>query len=114
MYDNASMHTALVDVILDINGVHRLRLSPYSPDFSAIESIFNDHKRAVRTISHLHPDLPDRIAHVLAFASLSLESIQGHCREARRQFLRSLPELTGEGRPLQGVFPPLPLRLRAP
>lgn len=34
--DNAFVHTALVDMILDINGVHRLPLSPDSPDFSAI------------------------------------------------------------------------------
>lgn len=114
VYDNASVHTALVDTILDINGVHRLRLSPYSPDFSAIEPVFNDYKHAVRTILYHHPDLPDRIAHVLAFASLSLDSVQGHFREARRQVLRNLPELTGEGLPLQGVFPPLPVRLHAP
>lgn len=114
VYDNASVHTALVDMILDFNGVHRLRLSPYSPDFSAIEPAFNDYKHAVRTISYHHADLPDRIAHVLAFASLSLASVQGHYREARRQVLRNLPELTGEGRPLPGVFARLPVALNAP
>eukprot|EP00168_Porphyra_purpurea_P008165 TRINITY_DN2028_c0_g1_i3.p3 TRINITY_DN2028_c0_g1~~TRINITY_DN2028_c0_g1_i3.p3 ORF type:complete len:134 (-),score=10.94 TRINITY_DN2028_c0_g1_i3:137-538(-) len=114
VYDNASVHTALADMILDINGVHRLRLSPYSPDFSAVEPTFHDYKHAARTLTYRHPDLPDRMIHVFAFASLSIEAIQGHYREARRQVLRNLPEMTGEGMPLEGAFLPLPVVLTPP
>lgn len=114
VYDNASLHTAFAGMIFAENGDARIRLSPYSPDSSAIEPVFKDYKHGVRGLVFWHPLMPDRIAHVLAFSSLSLSSIQGHYREARRQVLRNLPEMTGEGMPLEGIFPSLPGQLGAP
>jgi len=51
---------------------------------------------------------------VLAFASIPLATIQRHYREARRELWRHLPELTGPGRPLQGILPALPIWLAPP
>lgn len=109
LYDNAAVHTQAADNVLAINGVRRMRLPPYSPDLSAIEPTFADYKRQARDITFRHPDLPDRMVHVLAFASIPLSSIQGHFREARRQTLRHIPELNAPGGPLFGIFPPLPV-----
>eukprot|EP00170_Pyropia_yezoensis_P002275 contig_9506_g2279 len=50
VYDNASVHTAFADEIFEENGVARIRLSPYSPDFSAIEPVFKDYKHEVRSL----------------------------------------------------------------
>lgn len=114
VYDNASVHTALADELFEANGVARVRLSPYLPDYSAIEPVFKDYKHEVRSLVYWHPLLHDRIAHVLGFSSLSLSSIPDHFREARRQALRNLPNITGEGMPRVGVFPRLPDQLGAP
>eukprot|EP00170_Pyropia_yezoensis_P002701 contig_11353_g2706 len=78
LYDNAAVHTQAADDVLAINGVRRMLLPPYSPNLSAIEPTFADYKRKARDITFRHPDLPDRMAHVLAFASIPLSSIQGH------------------------------------
>lgn len=114
VYDNASVHTALADELFEANGVARVRLSPYLPDYSAIEPVFKDYKHEVRSLVYWHPLLPGRIAHVLGFSSLSLSSIQGHFREAPRQVLRNLPEITGDEIPFEGVFPSLHDQLGAP
>lgn len=94
VYNHAPFHTALLDSFLDGNEVHRLQLPPFSPEFSAVERVFNDCKHAVRTLAYRHLHLPDRILHVLADAYLSDESIQEHRREARKHVLRNLPEMT--------------------
>lgn len=39
VYDNATAHSAVADMFLDISGVHRSRLSPYSPESSAVEPV---------------------------------------------------------------------------
>eukprot|EP00170_Pyropia_yezoensis_P001175 contig_5307_g1179 len=50
VYDNASVHTAFADEIFAVIGVAFIRLSPYSPDFSAIEPVFKDYKHGVRSL----------------------------------------------------------------
>lgn len=114
LYDNASVHTALADEILTMNGVFLLRLPPYCPNLSAVEPTFADYKREARNIAYHHPDLPHRLLHVLSFASIPLATIQGHYREARREMSRHLPELTGPGAPLEGVLRALPVELAPP
>jgi len=99
LYDNASVHNPVTDEILTLNGAPLLHLPPYSPNLSSIEPTFADYKRNVRDLTYHHPELPDRLTHVLAFASIPLATMQGHYREARRELWRHLPELTGPGRP---------------
>ena len=55
-------------------------------------------------MTYHHPEVPDRLTHVLSFASIALATIQGYYLEAQRELWRHLLELTGPGRPLQGVF----------
>ena len=86
----------------------------FTVPLSSIEPTFADYNRNVRDLTYHHPELPDRLTHVLAFASIPLATIQGHDREARRELWRHLPELTAPGRPLQGVFPALPIELASP
>ena len=114
LYDNASVHNPVADEILTFNSALLLHLPPYSPNLSSIQPTFADYKRNVRDLTYHHPELPDRLKHVLAFASIPLATIQGHFREAQRELWRHLPELTGPGRPLQGFFPPLPIELAPP
>jgi len=108
-YDNASVHAQAVDDLLPMNSVRRMPLPPYCPHLSAINPAFADYNCFVRTLAFRNPELPDRSLHVLAFASVPLASIQGRYREARRQAMRALPEMTDPGAPLHGVFAPLPV-----
>jgi len=114
LYDNASVHNHVADEIVTMNGVLLLHLPPYSPNLSSIEPTFADYQRNMRDLTYNHPELPDRSTHVLSFASIPLATIQGHYRESRRELWRHLPELTGPGRPLQGVLPALPIELAPP
>lgn len=107
-YDDASVRTALADGILTANGVCFVRFPPYSPMIWAVEPSLADYKRATRVIAYHHPDLPQRILHVVAFASIPLAVIQCHYREVRRELSRDLPEMTGAGMPQDGVLRPLP------
>jgi len=99
----------VADEILKLNGALLLHLPPYSPNLSSIEPTFGDYKRNVWDLTYNHPQLPDRLTHVLTFVSIPLATIQGHHREARRELWRHCREMTGPGRPLQGVLPPLPI-----
>jgi len=114
LYDNASVHNPAADKILTMNGALLLHLPPYCPNLPSIEPTLADYKRAVRDLAYHHPEMPDRLSHVLAFASIPLTSIQGHYREARRELWRHLLELTGPGMPLEGVLPRLPVELAPP
>jgi len=114
LYDNASVHNPVADEILTMNGVLLLHLPPYSRNLSSIEPTFADYKRNVRDLTYHDPELPNRLTHMLAFASIPLATIQGHYQEARRELWRHLPEFTGPGRPLQGVLPALPIELAPP
>jgi len=89
-----------------MNGALLLHLPPCCPNMSSIEPTFADYKLAVRDLAYRHPEMPDRLSHVLAFASIPISS--GHYREARREFWRHLPELTGPRKPLEGFLPRLP------
>jgi len=61
------------------------------PHLSSIEPTFADYKANVRDLAFGHPDLPDRMLHVLSWASVPPAAIRGHYHEARRQSLRHLP-----------------------
>ena len=39
LFDNASIHDAATDEFLQANGVHFIRLPPYSPDLQPIEGV---------------------------------------------------------------------------
>jgi len=114
LYDNASVQNALADEVLTINGVLLMHVPPYCSNFSAVEPIFADYKRAARNLAYHHPDLDDRLIHVLAFASVPVGAIQGHDHEARREMWRYPLELTGPGMPLEGDLAPVPIELQAP
>jgi len=114
LYDNASVQNPAADEILTLNGALLLHLPPYCPTLSSIEPKFADYERAVRDLAYNDPEMPDRLSHVLAFASIPLTSIQGHYREERLELWWRLPELTGPGMPLEGVFSRLPVELASP
>jgi len=75
LYDNVSVHNPFADEILTLNGVLLLRMPPFSPNLSFIEPTFADFKRNVRDLTYHHPESPDRLTHVLAFASIPLAKI---------------------------------------
>ena len=100
-----------MDKILTLNSVVLLHLPPYSSNLHSIEPTFAAYNCNARDLTYHHPKLRDRLTHVLAFASVSLSTIKGLDSEARRELLRHLPELTGPGRPLQGVLPARPIEL---
>jgi len=108
------VHNPVADEILTLNGALLLDLPPYSPNLSSIEPTFADYKRNFRDLTYHHPELPDRLTHVLVFSSIPLATIQGHYQEARRELWQHLSELQRPGRLLQGVFPPLPIELAPP
>jgi len=85
LYDIASVHSPAADEILAMNGALLLHLAPYFPNLSSIGPTFADYKRAVRDLAYHRPEMPDRLSHVLAFASIPLRSIQGYYSEARRE-----------------------------
>ena len=92
LYDNASVHNALADELLIINSVLLMHLRPKCPNFSAAEPVFADYRRAARNLAYHHPDLDDRLIHVLALASVSVGAIQGHYHEARPEMWRYFPD----------------------
>ena len=114
LYNNAGVHIQAADQLLAMNGFRRMRLPPYCPHLSSIEPTFADYEAKVRDLVFGHPELPDRMLHVVACASLPPTAIRGPYHEARRQSLRQLPELTGPGGPLEGAFLPLPVARTAP
>lgn len=77
LHDTSPAHEATVDKILAANGVFLLHLTPYCPNFSALKPVFPDSQRSVRHLPYHRHDLPDRMNHVLAFASIPLARIQG-------------------------------------
>jgi len=107
--DIAGVHIPAADQLLAMNDVERMRLPPYCPHLSSIEPTFADYKAKVRDPAFGHPDRPDRMLHVLAWASVPPAAIRGNCHEALRKSLRHLPELTGPGGPLEGVFCSIPV-----
>ena len=105
LYDKFSVHNPAAHETM--NGALLLHLPPCCPNLSSIEPSFADYKHAVGDLAYRHPEMPDRLSQVLAFASVPLTSIRGHYREARR-------ELTAPRKPLEGFLPPLPVELAPP
>jgi len=97
-----------------VNGVRQMRLPPYCPHLTSIERTLANYKAKVRDLAFGHPELPDRMLNVSAWASVPEAAIQAHYNEARRQSLRHFPELTGPGGPLEGAFFPLAVARTAP
>ena len=112
--DKAFLQSPVADECLTLNGVLLRHLPPYSPNLSFIEPNFAEYERNVRDMSYHHPELPDRLTQVLAFASTPLVSIQGYYWETRRKLWWHLSEMAGPGRPLQVVLPALPIELAPP
>lgn len=74
-------------------GLCCMRQPSYCLQLSFMEPNLADFKHNARDPACPHPKLPDRVLHVLDFASIPLAIIQGHYRAARREALRYIPEL---------------------
>jgi len=83
LFDNASIHDAATDEFLQANGVHFIRLPPYSPDLQPIEGVFNDLKCHIRTLVHEDSSLLDRPLELQALAASMITQ-----RQVKGQFER--------------------------
>lgn len=55
LFDNAAIHDAAGDEYLQNNGMHFIRLPPYSPNLQPIEGVFRDLKRHIETLCYYNP-----------------------------------------------------------
>lgn len=76
LFDNAPIHDAAGDAFLEANGVHFIRLPPYSPDLQPIEGVFNDLKCYIRRLVHDDPTLLDHPLHLQALAAVLITERQ--------------------------------------
>ncbi|KAK1867856.1 hypothetical protein I4F81_010354 [Pyropia yezoensis] len=76
LFDNAPIHDAAGDAFLEANGVHFIRLPPYSPDLQPIEGFFNDLKCYIRRLVHDDPTLLDHPLHLQALAAVLITERQ--------------------------------------
>lgn len=79
LFDNAPIHDAAGDAFLQANGVHFIRLPPYSPDCQPIEGVFNDLKCYIRRLVHDDATLLDHplLLQALAAAHITEQQILG-------------------------------------
>lgn len=55
LFDNAAIHDAAGDAYLHNNGMHFIRLPPYSPNLQPIEGVFRDLKRHIESLCYYNP-----------------------------------------------------------
>lgn len=76
LFDNAAIHDAAGDEYLDNNGMHYIRLPPYSPNLQPIEGVFRDLKRHIETLCYVNPLYFDRPLTLVATAVSMLTTRQ--------------------------------------
>ena len=84
LFDNALIHDAATDEFLQANGVHFIRLPPYSPDLQPIEGVFNVLKCHIRTLLHEDKSLLDRPLELQALAAsmITQRQVKGQLERA--------------------------------
>lgn len=76
LFDNAAIHDAAADEFLQNNGIHFLRLPPYSPNFQPIEGVFNELKRHIRDLVYSNGGYLDKPLRLIALATSMLTHAQ--------------------------------------
>jgi len=97
LYDNASIHDHWGDEYMQANGMHYVRLPPYSPNLQPIEGVFSELKKHVRSLIYEDGRYMDKPFHLMAAAVGMLTTAQ-----VAGQFSRVSHEIT---RLLKGVAP---------
>jgi len=78
LFDNAAIHDAAADEFLQNNGIHFLRLPPYSPNFQPIEGVFNELKRHIRDLIYIDGGYIDKPLRLIAVATSMLTHGQNY------------------------------------
>jgi len=68
LYDNASIHDHWGDEYMQSNGIHYVRLPPYSPNLQPIEGVFAELKKHVRLLVYQDGRYMDKPFHLMAAA----------------------------------------------
>jgi len=68
LYDNASIHDHWGDEYMQANGIHYIRLPPYSPNFQPIEGVFAELKKHVQALVYEDGRYMDKPFHLMAAA----------------------------------------------
>jgi len=78
-YDNAGIHDQRGDEYMQANGIHCMRLPPYSPKLQPIEGVFSDLKKHVRSLVYEDGRYLNLTFHLMAAAvgMLTAEQVAG-------------------------------------
>jgi len=110
LIDNAPIHTSRVDAFIRAHGRRVVRLPPYSPDFASVEMVFSKMKAKLAEITTpLGLEQEGRFALHMACLSVYPQDCNGYFAACREHMMAFLPELTGEGAPLEGMLDAAPV-----
>jgi len=76
LYDKAGIHDQRGDDYMQANGMHFLRLPPYSPNLQPIEGVFSELKKNVRSLVYEDGRYLDKPFHLMAAAVGMLSTAQ--------------------------------------
>jgi len=108
LYDNAPIHSAEADAFILTNGIFRLRLPPYSPEFRQIEEVFSEYSHHLKTAHNSYPGVPEALLHAVALSKLAAPNLASHFEHSLLEAVLNVPELCGPGGPWEGLLASLP------
>jgi len=76
LYDNAGIHDQRGDEYMQANGIHFMRLPPYSPNLQPIDGVFSELKKHVRSLVYEDGRNLDKPFHLMAAAVDMLTAAQ--------------------------------------
>jgi len=76
LHDNAALHDASGVAYMQANGMHHVRLPPYSHNLQRIEDVFSELKKHVRSLVYEDGRYLDKPMHLMAAASAMLNTAQ--------------------------------------
>jgi len=76
LYDNAAIHEESGDAYMQANGMHHVRLPPYSPNLQPIEGVFSELKKHVRSLVYEDGRYLDKPMHLMAAATARITTAQ--------------------------------------
>jgi len=79
LYDNAGIHDEAGDAFMQENGIHHVRLPPYSPNLMPVEGVFAELKKHVQDLIYANAQYLDKPMQLMAAAvgRLTLSQIAG-------------------------------------